>query len=288
MTTISVLLSPYTEYLEHERQVRPQTIKAYLSDLRRLDAFIAGRDVESITLDDLRRHFREQSKAGIAPATIRRRMHSMNTFYNWLVLEGIVDYAISTRLHLPKKKRKTPAYLSTDELRAFLDTPARNKQDAFAWSLLAYCGLRRLEVIVLTWDCLNWDERSIQIRDAKGGHDRVIFTDADELWSRAGALATDRRWPDDGIIFRGADGRRLNPRSLNKLFNEHIINCGLDGNGYTPHTLRHTFGTQLALAGVHINTIRKLMGHKHISTTQIYLHADAGTLRDAMKKHPLA
>jgi integrase/recombinase XerD len=108
MTTLISLLPAYRDYLELERALRPMTVKAYIDDLKRLHDFVGDKAVPNITLADLRGHVRNMAGQGLSTETIRRRIHSMNTFYKWLELEGIVTEQISRKLHLPKRVRKQP------------------------------------------------------------------------------------------------------------------------------------------------------------------------------------
>lgn len=171
MTKISELIHDYTEYLEFERVVATQTLKAYLSDIHRLTNSVGNIDIENVKLDDLRRHVRDMSKDGLANATIRRRIHSLNTFYGWLVLENVVEEVISRKLHLPKRHRKQPTWLSDNEIRRFANTDSPH---SIAWKILAWFGLRRSEVLALDWRDVRLQDKVIIIRDTKSKRDRVM------------------------------------------------------------------------------------------------------------------
>jgi site-specific recombinase XerD len=91
-----------------------------------------------------------------------------------------------------------------------------------------------------------------------------------------------------GYLLTGGEGGQWNGQSFSVSLRHHLKACGLDGRGYTAHTIRHSFATHLARAGVNIEDVSKLMRHKDVKTTMRYIHHDAGRLRDALDKHPLA
>lgn len=278
MTKISELIHDYTEYLKYERAVAKETVRGYISDIHRLINAVGDTDIESVTLDDLRKHTRDMSKEGLASATIRRRIHSLNTFYNWLVLEDIVEEAISNRLHLPKRERKQPTWLSDNEIRRFANTPSPH---SLSWKILAWFGLRRSELLNLDWRDVRLPDRVIIIRDTKSKKDRVMpIPDAfhgelTQAWIDAGM-------PDEGYVTIVRKGALL------RAFKRHLKVCGLDNKKVTPHTLRHSFASQLVRQGVSITVVKELLGHTDIATTMIYVHHSDELIQDAMDKHILA
>jgi integrase/recombinase XerD len=277
MNTLISLLPAYRDYLELERALRPQTVKAYTHDIVRLHAFIGDKPVPDITLGDLRGHIRNMASEGLSTETIRRRIHSLNTFYKWLMLEGLASEQISSKLHLPKRVRKQPTWLSDVEIRTFANTPSRL---SIAWQILAWFGLRRSELLKLDWRDVRLNDGIIIVRDTKSRDDRVMpIPDAFKI-----ELA--REWIDLGMPSSGlVVGIAKSPFA--RAFRKHLIECGLDGKGITPHTIRHSFASSLIRAGVPLTVVKELLGHKDVSTTMIYVHHNDDMLKDAMNKHIL-
>lgn len=277
MTKIKNLIDDYTDYLQYERTVTKQTLQAYLSDINRLMEAIGNTDIEDVTLSDLRQHMRDMKEAGLANATIRRRIHSLNTFYGWLVLEGIVDEQISRKLHLPKRHRKQPVWLSDDEIKRFAETPSRL---SIAWQLMAWFGLRRSEILKLDWKDIRLQDKVLIVRDTKSKKDRVmpipkaLLPDLLEAWKN-------RDMPESGSVVG------IGKSPFVRAFKKHLKNCGLSGKGITPHTLRHSFASSLIRQGVPLTVVKELLGHKDVSTTMIYIHHSDELLQDAMDKHIL-
>lgn len=282
-------LEDYREFLEHERLLAPQTVVAYLSDLRRLDVFVQGKDVEAIDLDELRGFMRDMSKAGAAVSTIRRRAHGFITYWQWLELQGTVTECIPRRLKLPRRPKPVPRWISEDDLRRFVDTPVQGKsywialRDSLAFKTLAYLGLRRGELLNLRVEDVRLHDDAIVIRNTKSKHDRVLSI-PDNLFMDFQKLTYHR--PGSAYVFEGGHGGRWPMTNFNRAFKQHLKRCGLPDT-ITPHVLRHSFGTHLVRQGVHVVMVKELMGHEHIQSTMTYTHADPETLKTAIKKHPL-
>lgn len=275
MVTLNELRNRYRDYLQYERGLAKQTVTAYLNDIDRLTAFLGNCDIETVTLDQLRAHMRDMAQSGLNANTIRRRIHSLSTFYGFLELENITRENLPKKLRLPKKKEHQPYWLSPEELHRFVETPSRL---TLAWQLLAWFGLRRSELLNLRWEDIRWDG-SLLIVKGKGERERIIpipnamFDILYENWLSLGK-------PEGRIISLGKS-------PFARAFKRHVVNCGLDPAQVTPHTLRHTFGSHLSQQGIDITIIKSLMGHKDIKTTMIYIHLHRDRMIDAMEKHLL-
>jgi site-specific recombinase XerD len=286
MSTIADLLPDFVRYMRDERQLEEQTIRNYLSDLRQVDKFLGGKAVESITLDDLRAFVRHLKNEGRARNTIKRKIHTMSSFYLWLNVLGIVDSNVAAKVLrlLPRKERKQNyVWLSEDELRVFVTTPAETVRDQCAFALLAWLGLRRAELLGLRVGDFRLDEDKVLIR-GKGRAERIMPVPG-VIKPLVQALSMNRGPAD--YLLRGLDGGKWSPNSFGKVFHRHVKRCGFEKH-VTPHVLRHTFATHLVRKGTPLATVRDLMGHVKIDTTAIYAHHSPQHLEDAMKNHPLS
>ena len=273
MVTLNDLKTRYQDYLQHERGLAKETVKAYLNDIDRLIAFVGNCDVETITLDQLRAHMRDMSYKGLSANTIRRRVHSLNTFYGWLELEGITREQLPKKLRLPKKKDSQPVYLTPMELHRFVSTPSRLQ---LAWQLLAWFGLRRAELLSIQWTDIQW-EQSVLVVQGKGDTIRVIPIPV-SAWEILWIRWIDLEKPEGRIISLGKS-------PFVRAFQRHVKNCGLDPDRITPHVLRHTYATTLSAQGADLSVIKALLGHKDIKTTLIYVHKNREQLESAMEKY---
>jgi integrase/recombinase XerD len=283
-------LPSYREYLGMERQLRPETIRAYIRDLRGLHKFTDGADVTVITRDDLRRHMRHMNSEGRARATIRRTMQSFGTYFKWLKYESHRADVATDGLIIPKRKNVQAVYLTEDQLRVFAETyppmykNAIPERDRAAWRLLAFLGLRRGEILGLRIEDVRFDTQQIILRDTKDGHDAALpMPDAivNDL-----AAAVGRR--TEGWLCPAWEGGQWKGSNFSVSFHHHLKACGLDGLGITAKALRHSFGTYLSLSGVQLPVIQDLMRHKEIKTTRKYIHLHPDTMKAALKKLPIA
>lgn len=288
--SILKLLSEYIEYLRYERQLSEASIMAYKSDLRKLDSFLGSKPVEEITRDDLRALMRDMTRQKLSTYTVRRHMHGYSTFWDWLKLTGRIQENVADLIQLPKPQRRVPDWLDVNELERWINTPAQGSRRVIkhrnitAWRTLAWLGLRRGELLKLEVKDVRLSDREIVIRNTKGKHDRILpIPDSlyDDLAQQVGDKSADAK------VFASQAGKRWTPQYFNRAFRAHVVACGLADRKVTPKTLRHTFATQLIRQGVDLSTVSRLMGHKDIKTTMIYIQHDPKTLRDAMERHVL-
>lgn len=284
MTTITELLPAYTDYLTHERKLARATVWAYRSDLRALERAL-GKSVESITRNDLRAFMRGLSKQGRKASTIRRTMHGLGTFWKWLYVEGRVSEVVTEYIDLPRKNVTIAPWMSEAELLRFVavaaspDVPLR---ESVAWRLLAHTGMRPDELRGLRIADVSLTDRAIVVRNTKSRADRVLPI-PEALIDDLRALMGQR--PPETFVFGGRS--KWIRRKLYQAFDRQIERAGLSDRGFTPYSLRHSFGTHLAMSGTPIHVIQRLMGHKDLSTTMRYLHAAPRALRDAMSNFVL-
>lgn len=282
---LSDLIPAYRDYLKYERQLRPQTVQAYTSDVRGLDKHLPGVHIGQVTVDDLRRYLRQMSKDGLHTNTIRRRFHGFGTFYEWLILEGHTDQNLAHKVRLPKKREGVPRWLTPAELAAFVTTPAagryrvvRERHQA-AWHALAWLGLRRSELLKLQVQDVRLAESLVLIRDTKSGHDRLLPL-VDQLGHELGLCIAGR---GAGPVFCTRAGRPWKPSDFMVDFRHHLERAGLAGRGITPHALRHTFATTLIRSGIPLSTVSRLLGHRDIKSTMIYVHDSNDDLKLALE-----
>lgn len=279
---IEDLLPKYRDYIKHERQLAPQTIDNYMVDARRLAKFV-NKPVGAITRNDLREYVRHMSKRGYKAATIRRTIHGLSTFWKWLLMEGLVQEVITLHIPLPRKNEVIHHWMSEHELREFSAAAGGEPlRERLAWRTLAFTGMRPGELLNLRVEQVKLDEQVIVIRNTKSKRDRVLLI--------APALLADFRQiighrHEDEFVFGGV--RKWRRHTMYKAFHEFLERAGMADRGYTPYVLRHTFGTLLAMKNVPGHVLKNLMGHKSITTTEIYLHAAPANLTDAMKQYVL-
>ncbi len=291
-------LEPFRDYLSLEAGHSVNTVDAYLRDLRRLGEFAVSKGARrpaQITRAHLRDFVYLLKDLGLSPATIRREVSAIRTYFGFLIGEGRVAEDPSDRLESPQRWRRLPETLSVPEVEALLAAPLVDEPLAWrdrAFLELAYgAGLRVSELCGLGLTDLFLSEGLVRAF-GKGGKERVVPIGRGVI----GAVSTyvHRLRPS---LDRGKSAGRL----LLNVRGEPLSRVGAWGivkrcarragitKRVTPHTLRHSFATHLLEGGADLRAVQEMLGHADLSTTQIYTHVDREYLRSVHKQyHPRA
>ena len=291
----------FLRFLNVERNASPLTIKSYREDLAALVDYLQqayGRlpTPGEITPLDLRGYVSAMHEAGYAKTSVSRRLASLRTFYKFAQREGLADSNPAKPLRNPRKDRKLPHFLSTDEIGKLLTTPPatsnQGMRDRAILETMYSAGLRVSEVVGMNDGDLDLDEGVIRIR-GKGRRER--FSPVGSFASKAltrwlGKRQLSPKEPRNELapIFTNRFGRRLTTRSVARMLEKYLKTSGLDLRT-SPHTLRHSFATHLLDRGADIRSVQELLGHKSLVTTQIYTHVSTSGLRAVYERaHPRA
>jgi site-specific recombinase XerD len=283
-------------HMRLERDCSKQTIISYRTDFRQFLSFLELKgipsDIESITTSVVRDYiFYMAEERGLDRNSIRRKIHSLRSFFRYACREEYVEKDPTLRIAVPKKKKPIPIYLSAEDLQKLIEAPMsvgkeRTKlRDTLILKTLAFTGIRRSELVGLNWGDIDFNSQTMKVH-GKGDKERVIplppplCAELDMYRQLKGASST-------SPVFTSITGRRLTGRIITELFHRYEKKAGIDGKGYTVHKIRHSFATLLLQNNVSVVEIQKLMGHSDISSSLIYLHTTAQRLQDAVQKHPL-
>jgi integrase/recombinase XerC len=291
----------FLTYLRVERNASDFTIKSYREDLAALAEYLAGDGGDcprpsAIEAVELRGYVSAMHDADYAKTTIARRLASLRSFFRFGQREGWADGNPAKALRNPRKARKLPHFLTTDEIGRLLDAPPADDdaglRDRAILELMYSAGLRVGETVTLVDSDLDFDEALLRVR-GKGKRERLapvgsFAVKAMRKWLAARRLAKGIPQHDDAPLFVSRLGRKLTTRSVARMLEKHLAAAGLDRRT-TPHTLRHSFATHLLDRGADIRSVQELLGHKSLITTQIYTHVSTASLKAAYEKaHPRA
>ena len=291
----------FLQYLLVERNASELTIKSYREDLEALieyldESFGSVPVPDQITTLDLRRYFSALGEAGYAKASIARRLASLRSFFRFAQREDLSSTNPAKPLRNPRKARKLPHFLSTDEIGKLLDTPpvtsAAGLRDRAMLETIYSAGMRVSELVGMNDGDLDFEEGLVRIR-GKGRKERwgpigSFARRALQNWLSKRQLAEDMGSGLETPIFTNRFGRRITTRSVGRMMEKYIKLSGLDLRT-SPHTLRHSFATHLLDQGADIRSVQELLGHKSLSTTQIYTHVSTASLRRIYEvAHPRA
>lgn len=290
-------MSAFLEHLQTERQVSPHTVRAYAEDLEVFGEFLTetlGEGIDPTDLDTrrLRAYSAWLSSRGYAASTVARRLASLRAFYKFLRRRGLVATDPAGTLRNPKQPKRLPNPLRLEEIIQLLEGIPTHEpsgvRDRAMFETLYGGGLRVSELVALNLEDLE-PERGLVHARGKGRRERLcpIGAEAFDWLERWIALRQPRKL-DEPAVFLNRFGGRLTARSVGRRLQGHLSALGLDW-GASPHTLRHSFATHLLDAGADLRSVQELLGHRRLTTTQVYTHVTRERLIDAYKvSHPRA
>jgi integrase/recombinase XerD len=294
----SFLLERFSDFLALEQGASPRTSEAYRRDVDRLTMYVVAKggrapnDISSRLLRDFVYHLKD---LGLAPASIRRNVSSIRTYFRFLLGDGHVVRDPSERLETPKRWRSLPDVLSVEEVGRLLAAPSLDEPLTFrdrALLELAYgAGLRVSEWITLSVRDVLFEEGLVRVF-GKGSKERLVPIGRSAIGAVAIYLRELRprleRGEGKGVLILNARGRPLTRMGAWKIL-RHYVEKAQIAKHVSPHTLRHSFATHLLEGGADLRAVQEMLGHADISTTQIYTHVDREYLRAVHKQyHPRA
>lgn len=300
--SVAAAVGHFLHFLAVERNAAALTVKSYREDMTALADYLGqlyGSDPspDQITPQDLRGYAAALHDAGYAKSSVSRRLASMRTFFKFTQREGLSKNNPAKPLRNPRKERTLPHFLSSDELAKLLATPPANQamglRDRAILETMYSAGLRVSEVVGVNDGDLDHENGIVRIR-GKGRKERLaplgsFALKAISRWKAKRVLSPKAAQLGRAApIFVNKFGNRLTTRSVARMLEKHLETAGLDQRT-TPHTLRHSFATHLLDRGADIRSVQELLGHKSLTTTQIYTHVStAGLLAVYEKAHPRA
>jgi integrase/recombinase XerD len=290
------LVERFRDFLVLEQGASPRTDDAYQRDLERFTTYVALKGIAQpaeIGASLLRGYVYHLKDLGLAPASIRRNVSAIRSYFRFLLAEGHLVKDPSERLETPKRWRTLPDVLTVEETERLIAAPAIEEPLAFrdrALLELAYgAGLRVSEWISISVRDLLMDEGLVRVF-GKGSKERLVPIGRSAIGALAIYLRELRpkleRGGGKGVLFLNARGLPLSRMGAWKILRKHVTTAGLEKR-VTPHTLRHSFATHLLEAGADLRAVQEMLGHADISTTQIYTHVDREYLRSVHRQfHP--
>lgn len=277
-------IDDFLDYMAVEKGSSPLTIRNYKHYLSRLNNFLTTKgknSLNSINLDLVHDFRIYLTKLGLGRKTQGYHAIALRSFLKWL-LKNDIQVLEPTKIDLPKVTDRQVKFLNGEQVDRLLNAPTlsdiQGKRDKAILEVLFSTGLRVSELTSLNKDKIDFVRREFGIT-GKGGRSRVVF-----LSSRACEYLKkylDERKDHYKPLFIRHKGKveittpdekmRLTPRSVERLVKKYVRKVKLPVDA-TPHTLRHSFSTDLLIAGADIRSVQEMLGHKNISTTQIYTH----------------
>lgn len=286
-------ISNYLEYLEIEKGRSLKTIENYSHYLNRLVEFINDDSflVKDLDINIIHKWRKWLKRKGSDDG---RDINNQTINYHLIALRGFLTYlnkiSIKTMpagaIELHKNTRREVDFLSTEEIIRMFNTVSKDRlvdlRNKSLLSVLFSTGLRVAELVSIDIDKLNTDTGEFSIR-GKGGKDRLVFLDQYSL-SLLKEYIKNRKDQQRALFIslsgNKTDHSRLSARSVQRIIKDMAKKAGIVKK-VSPHTLRHSFATDLLSNGADIRSVQTLLGHSSISTTQIYTHITNPQLKKA-------
>jgi tyrosine recombinase XerC len=287
----------FLEHLRVERNLSPNTVQAYASDLATFLAWAQREDVHILEADHrrLRRYLAELDRSRYAKRTIARRLAAIRSFYRFCVMRGYASGSPAAVLATPKLPRTLPSVAPSTLLDDLIETPDGTSplglRDRAILELLYATGVRVSELSGLDLGDVDLSGGTIRVM-GKGSRERIVPMHPAAIRRLRDYLSGSREHlqsnPRESALFLNRLGTRLTSGGVRRMLERHLRTLGASGQ-ITPHDLRHSFATHLLEGGADLRTVQELLGHVALSTTQIYTHVSTKHLRDVHKgAHPRA
>ena len=293
MSSIKTIRDRYLRYLKLERNYSGNTLEAYAFDM---DDYLAwaveeGVDLLQATTADIERYATAVREQGKSATTLARRLSGLRSLYRFLLMDHYIDVDPTELLDAPVLGQHLPEVLTTaevDRMKAGIDVSKwEGQRNRAIIEVLFSCGLRVSELVSLHLSDLYLDqhfvrvlgkgqkERLVPISDAAIRELRLWFIRRNELKIKAG---------EADYVFLNRRGNHLTRTMILIMLKRAALDAGIKKT-VSPHTLRHSFATELLKGGADLRAIQAMLGHESIRTTEIYMHMDTTQLREEILEH---
>lgn len=301
--TLQSLISDFLEYLEIERGRSSLTIREYRHYLKRFHDWLCDNSSattpEDIDMQLVRKYrlylARLRNRNGVPLKRVTQTYHviALRAFLRYLLVQRDMLTLSPDKVELPKQSSRPVAFLNPQQLERLLSSPKISNEvglrDKAILETLFSTGLRVSELVSLNRDQLDLDRQEFGVR-GKGGKLRVVFlSDTAAHWLDRYLQARQDHFKPLFIRYSGSvdtkrDGEtmRLTSRSIQKIVRKYATRCGLPIQA-SPHTLRHSFATDLLIGGADLRSVQEMLGHESIRTTQVYTHVTNRRLKEIHK-----
>ncbi len=292
---IKLFVIRFKDYLLSEKKLSDNTNYAYYEDVWQFYEYLKDFEYNEIeeyfTLNVIDEYIIYLYNKGITTRSIARKLSSISLFFKFLKLEEIIKENPSYLITRPKISKKMPAYLTVEEVEKFINsfdiTKPEGIRDRAIFELIYSCGLRVSELCSLNLSSLYVKERVLQVI-GKGSKERYVpigerALDEINFYLKNSRPFLEKKNKKTEALFLNFRGDRISRKGIWKNL---IINAKLAGieKHFSVHTLRHSFATHLIQNGADIRAVQMLLGHKSITTTEIYTHLDVEYLKESYKK----
>ena len=294
-----MMVDKFLEYMRYERNRSPRTVQEYEDDLRMFESFFKNKDSqvswESVNSDLIRDWLESMMDSGHAATSVNRRLSALRSLFRFALSRHLVEKDPAHVIVGPKNSKPLPAFVREQDMNRLLDGEEMwqdNFEDLRARTiiiLLYHTGVRVSELTGMDVSSLDMYDSYIKVR-GKGNKERVVPF-GEELKAGLEKYLVAREsfaGMKDGPLFVDDRLRRMSPDQVRAIVKNNLSKVTTQKKR-SPHVLRHSFATAMLNNGAGIESVKKLLGHAKISTTEIYTHTTFEQLKRVYKQaHPRA
>lgn len=303
---MKALITNFLEAITVEKGASKNTIEAYRNDLSDCMHFFSkdNIDVQSIATKDIRRYISSLFDKAFEPKTVARKISAIRQFFLFLCDENIIKDNPSLNLDMPKMGHDLPVVFSEDDISKLLDecykdASAQAIRNAAMLELLYASGMRVSELVALKLANLQINESGRNLKPyimvhGKGNKERLVAINQKAIDALKKYIAIMKEFTSDKnnkwlFPTKQSSGGHITRQYFGKILKKLAISAGINHQKMSPHKVRHSFATHLLNSGADLRVIQELLGHKDISTTQIYTHVANAKLKKTVEDfHPLS
>jgi site-specific recombinase XerD len=307
-------LNDYLMHLKIVKMHSERTVEEYYLDIRLFLKFYRGNqldidgdvedvDISEMTVDDMRKIsvtdiynfiFYAADERKNAEKARYRKLSALRSFFKYLTKTTHFLKEDPTKdIEVPSPKKSLPKHLSLDESVKLLanSNDSDSIRDYCILTLFLNCGMRLSELVGINISHIDFSESSMTVL-GKGNKERMVYLNnacIDALTKYLAIRGENEKAADEPALFISNRNKRISKRRVQQIVEDAIEAAGLGGKGITTHKLRHTAATLMyQYGGADMLTLKELLGHAHVATTEVYTHISGEKVRDTVESHPLA
>ena len=288
-----VYIDEFINYLKVVKKDSNYTLINYKDDLLELyDFYVDLLDIDEVVA---REYLEYLYSKGLSRNTISRKLSSIRSFYNYLLKENRIDKNYFKDISNPKKGRNLPKYVKDNDLEKMFNSFDRSKaidqRNLLILEMLYATGMRIGELVNVKIKDIDRDNNIIKVL-GKGSKERYVFygsyaSDILDIYLHEGRSKLVKEKISD-YLFINKNGKVISTRYVRKMIDDLVRKCEINYH-VSPHTLRHTFATDMLNAGADLMSVKELLGHSTIDTTSIYTHVSTEQIKKIYNlAHPRA
>ena len=293
-----MMINQFLDYLRYERNASPQTVQTYEESLRAFESYLTFRDnglsIDQVDTDLIRDWMESLMDKGNSASTINKNLSALRSFFRFALKRELVEKDPAHAVTGPKKSKPLPQFLREGEMNRLLDdlewNNTYNNVRARTILLLFYeAGLRRSELVGLDDKDVDYGVAQLKVTGKRNKQRIVPFgTEVAETLKNYQAMRQERFGETSGALFLSDKGERISGDQVYQIVRKYL-SMVTSLKKRSPHVLRHTFATAMLNNGAGLESIKSLLGHESVSTTEIYTHTTFEQLKRIYKEaHPRA